>query len=68
MKAKVELNQTKLGDKHIRVDTCGADLVKEAKDGERKERNHGGNSWEDFTRTIFIGNLPFIVSEEELRS
>ena len=25
------------------------------------------NPWEDFTRTIFIGNLPFVVSEEEIR-
>ena len=26
------------------------------------------NSWEDYESTIFIGNLPFIVSEEELRT
>ena len=33
----------------------------------RSGRNTCVNPWEDFTRTIFIGNLPFIVSEEELR-
>lgn len=26
------------------------------------------NPWEDFTTTIFVGNLPFVVSEEELRA
>lgn len=34
----------------------------------RGGRNTLVNPWEDFTRTVFIGNLPFVVSEEELRA
>ena len=49
-KAAAELNQTVIGDKHIRVDL----------DGAKKE--------EDFESTVFIGNLPWVVSEEELRA
>jgi len=53
------------------VDTCGLSLAEQ--EGEEKVLSKGGrntlvNSWEDFTKTIFIGNLPFIVSEEELRA
>ena len=58
-------------DKHLRVDTVGEGLAEQ--EGEHKKISRSGrntcvNPWEDFTRTIFIGNLPFIVSEEELRS
>jgi len=42
-----------LGDKHVRVDI---DMKDESK------------SQNDFETTIFIGNLPFIVNEEEVRS
>ena len=55
----------------MRVDTCGLGL--DEQDGEHKTISRSGrntcvNPWEDFTRTIFIGNLPFVVSEEEIRS
>lgn len=55
----------------MRVDTVGGGL--DEQEGEHKVISRGGrntcvNPWEDFTRTIFIGNLPFVVSEEELRS
>ena len=69
--AKIRLNQVLFGDKHLRVDTCGLSLAEQ--DGEHKTITESGrntcvNPWEDFTRTIFLGNLPFIVSEEELRA
>ena len=52
------LNQTVFMDKHLRVDT----LVKpEGQVGVIKQKK------DDFTSTIFIGNLPYVVSEEELR-
>ena len=45
-------------EKHLRVDN----LVKpEGQVGVIKQKK------DDFTATIFIGNLPYIVSEEELR-
>ena len=58
-------------EKHLRVDTCGDGL--DQQEGEHKQISRSGrntcvNPWEDFTRTIFIGNLPFIVSEEDLRA
>ena len=58
-------------EKHLRVDTLGEGLAEQ--EGEHKQISRSGrntcvNPWEDFTRTIFIGNLPFIVSEEELRA
>ena len=43
-----------LDDKHVRVDI----------EGKPKE---GRDSQNDFETTVFIGNLPFIVSEEEVR-
>ena len=67
MKAKAELNQSLFIDKHIRVDTCGEGMLTE-EELKSRGRNQSANEWEDFTRTIFIGNLPFILSEEELRS
>ena len=56
---------------HLRVDTCGEGL--DEQEGEHKAISKSGrntcvNPWEDFTRTVFIGNLPFVVSEEELRA
>lgn len=51
VKATKELNQTVVGDKHIRVDLDGKE-----------------NSTNDFDTSIFIGNLPYIVNEEELRA
>ena len=58
-------------EKHLRVDTLGDGLTEQ--EGEHKIISRSGrntcvNPWEDFTRTIFIGNLPFIVSEEDLRT
>lgn len=51
------------------MDTCGESLAEqgEHKTLSRSGRNTAVNPWEDFTRTIFIGNLPFVVSEEEVR-
>jgi nucleolar protein 12 len=49
LKASQELNQTVIGDKHIRVDVDGV------------QTNN------DFDATVFIGNLPYVVNEEELR-
>lgn len=50
LKASLELNQTVIGDKHIRVDV-------DSKEGQAN----------DFDATVFIGNLPYVVNEEELR-
>lgn len=52
-KAVEELNQKKFGTKHIRVDI-------DFKDENMTKAN-------DFETTVFIGNLPFIVSEEDVR-
>ncbi len=52
LKASQELNQVVVGDKHIRVDLDGK---------ADEERN-------DFETTIFIGNLPWVINEEELRA
>lgn len=57
----LELNQTKLGDKHIRVDTLKGSTL------EKKEGQKGGASEDDFKTTVFVGNLPYVVSEEEVR-
>jgi len=58
----LELNQTKIGDKHIRVDTLkGSTLV------EKKAGSKGGANEDDFNTTVFVGNLPYVVSEEEVR-
>jgi nucleolar protein 12 len=35
---------------------------------EREEGKKGRVSQDDYNTTVFIGNIPFIVSEEELRS
>lgn len=52
MKATEQLNQVVVGDKHIRVDLDGK---------EDADKN-------DFETSVFIGNLPWVVNEEELRS
>ena len=44
--------------KHLRVDT----LIKSAEDGKKNANK------DDFTTTVFVGNLPYIVSEEEVRT
>lgn len=69
--AKIKFNQVIFGDRHLRVDTCGLGL--EEQEGEHPKISKSGrntciNPWEDFTSTLFIGNLPFVVSEEELRA
>ena len=51
--AVAALNQFELGGNHIRVDI---DL-----------RDSKGQNQNDFESTIFIGNLPFVTNEEELR-
>ncbi len=52
VEATLNLNQVVIGDKHIRVDIDGKP------DGERN----------DFETSIFIGNLPWVVNEEDLRA
>jgi len=52
--AASKLNQVKLGDKHIRVDVDFKEV--------------GFKNPNDFETSIFIGNLPFIVNEEDVRS
>lgn len=52
LKATQELNQSVVGDKHIRVDI----------DGKPDEEKN------DFETSIFIGNLPWVVNEEDLRA
>lgn len=52
-------------DNHIRVDaSSGADRIAKKRATEDVEMEVGGN---DFNTTIFIGNLPFVAGEEELR-
>lgn len=53
-KACETLNQSVLNGKHIRVDI------------DFKEEGSKGSN--DFETTVFIGNLPFIVNEEDVRS
>jgi nucleolar protein 12 len=43
-------------EKHIRVDA----LIRSSEDGKKNA------SKDDFTTTVFVGNLPYIVSEEEV--
>lgn len=51
--AASKLNQTVFMEKHIRVDIDSKDK---------------GKSTNDFETTIFVGNLPFIVNEEDVRA
>lgn len=51
-KAVTELNQAVIGGKHIRVDIDFVDKEKDPK---------------DYDATLFIGNLPFVTNEEDLR-
>lgn len=50
--ASKKLNQIKVDSKHIRVDVD----------------HHEERYQNDFESTIFIGNLPFITNEEDLRA
>lgn len=51
---------------HLRVDSSdGADRIAKRRSNEDTEMEVGGN---DFNSTIFIGNLPFIAGEEEVRA
>lgn len=51
---------------HLRVDSSsGADRTAKRKTNEDVEMEVGGN---DFNSTIFIGNLPFVAGEEEVRA
>ena len=59
LKAKELLNQKEFGGKHIRVDI---DREKKEDGGEPSKQNQN-----DFDTTIFIGNLPFVLNEEDLR-
>jgi len=45
-------------EKHLRVDS-----IRPAQDQDAKVKPH-----EDYKTTVFVGNLPFVVSEEEVRS
>ena len=51
------LNQSQFQDKHIRVDS----LLHTNSKGQAAERG------DDFKTTLFVGNLPYVVSEEEVR-
>jgi nucleolar protein 12 len=51
IKAAENLNQFVIGEKHIRVDL---DSKEEGKEN-------------DFETSIFIGNLPWVINEEDLR-
>lgn len=48
-------------EKHLRVDS-----IKPAQDAEGAGK--ASKSHEDFKTTVFVGNLPFVVSEEEVRA
>jgi nucleolar protein 12 len=51
---------------HLRVDSSsGADRTAKRRTNEDTEMEVGGN---DFNTTIFIGNLPFVTGEEEVRA
>lgn len=52
LKAKKAMNQALVGGKHIRVDIDNVDSS--------KDQN-------DYDSTLFVGNLPFVTNEEELR-
>jgi len=56
--AALKLNQSSLLDKHIRVDTLNKSLA----NGDKPAKTE-----DDFMTTVFVGNLPYIVSEEEVR-
>jgi nucleolar protein 12 len=55
MDKALELNQEVFEGKHLRVDRAFG-----SKELDRKSEN-------DFNTTIFVGNLPFVVGEEEVR-
>lgn len=58
----IALNQSLFMEKHLRVDTVKAQIKE---DGNVSKSN---KSEDDFNTTVFVGNLPFVVSEEEVRS
>lgn len=57
-KQALELNQSVVGERHIRVDS----LVHTNAKGVEQDRHE-----DDFKTTLFVGNLPYVVSEEEVR-
>ena len=65
MIAATKMNQTLFKSKHLRVDIDKKDCVSQIKDGQ-KELNQMRNT-NDYERSIFIGNLPWVVDEEDLR-
>lgn len=58
------LNSTFFLGKHLRVDAVSQSKL--AKDGTKKVE--AVNRGEDFIATIFVGNLPYVASEEEVRA
>lgn len=48
-------------EKHLRVD-----IVKAKQEGDNANKSE--KSYEDYKTTVFVGNLPFVVSEEEVRT
>jgi len=48
-------------EKHLRVD-----IVKAKQEGDNVNKSE--KSYEDYKTTVFVGNLPFVVSEEEVRA
>lgn len=49
-------------EKHIRVDT-----LKSSNETDGANSGKSKKSEDDFNTTVFVGNLPFVVSEEEVR-
>ena len=62
--AKEKFNATKMEDKTLRVDTF---LEYKPIPRAQGRTYTATNPAEDFTKTIFIGNLPYVVSEEDVR-
>lgn len=56
MDKALSLNQSLFMEKHIRVDRVKAGQSEDTKNDD------------DFSTTVFVGNLPFVVSEEEVRA
>ena len=53
LKAKMAMNQTVMGGKHLRVDMDYVD--------------YDGKDPKDYDATLFVGNLPFVTNEQDLR-
>ena len=68
VKKALGLNQTEFMGKHMRVDCVVRGSEPNGKDGEKKRKSSESRPGEDYATTIFVGNLPYIASEEEVRA